>query len=480
MTDQTIAKAHILILDEDQNVQTAVRSVLTTHGYHVTCFQKTSEALQALREDVDHIFDLVFSDIRVPEMDELTFVNQVKQLRPEIPVILMTEFGTLDNAIEAIRSGAFDFLKKPFKTHEVLLSVDRALGHYKILKENRLLSDEILHKWKLDQIIGKSQKMQDVFDLIKRVAHTSATVLITGESGTGKEMIARAIHENGSQKTKPFVAINCAAIPEGLLESELFGHSKGSFTGAHQARKGLFQEADGGTLFLDEIGDMSMGLQAKLLRVLQDKKVKPVGENGYKKVDVRILAATNRSLKASIKQGEFREDLFYRLNVISIEIPPLRDRKEDIILLAQHFLQKYSAIHHATAKRINKMALANLMKYPWPGNIRELENLIERSVVICSGVELQEKDLAFDRVEVDEGFRKPENSEYLTLDEVEMRYIAFILEKTGGKKEEAARILKIDRTTLHRRVSENPTAKPAESPNDSGFFEAINKVTPQS
>lgn len=471
-------KANILILDKDQNVQTAVSSVLTKNGYGVTCFQKVAEALQALKDDAEaHAIDLVFSDIRIPEMDELSFINQVKQIRPEIPIILMTEFGTLDNAIEAIRSGAFDFLKKPFKTHEVLLSVERALDHYKLLEENRLLSNEISHKWKLDQIIGKSQKMQDVFSLIKRVAHTNATVLITGESGTGKEMIARAIHENGSQAGQPFIAINCAAIPEGLLESELFGHARGSFTGAHQARKGLFQEANGGTLFLDEIGDMSMGLQAKLLRVLQDKQVKPVGENAYKKVDVRILAATNRGLKAAIKKGEFREDLFYRLNVISISIPPLRERREDIILLAQHFLRKYSAIHHGTAKRISAGALAELMAETWPGNIRELENLIERSVVICTGTELMQKDLVHDDIELGvepktDDFQKPENSEYLSLGEMEMRYIAFILEQAGGKKEAASKILKIDRTTLHRRMVEHDRQL-EKSPNLNGFFQSI-------
>jgi two-component system response regulator HydG len=302
--------------------------------------------------------------------------------------------------------------------------------------------------------------MQDVFNLIKRVAPTSATVLITGESGTGKEMIARAIHENGSQAGRPFVAINCAAIPEGLLESELFGHSKGAFTGAHQTRKGLFQEADSGTLFLDEIGDMSMALQAKLLRVLQEKKVKPVGESTSKKINVRILAATNKSLKSAISDGKFWEDLFYRLNVIAIDVPPLRERREDIILLAQHFLEKYSATHHGSPRRFSKDALAHLMKQRWPGNIRELENLIERAVIICTGTELQEEDLVLDEAENREDFLKSTDSEYPSLNEIEMRYIAFILNKTDGKKEMAAQILGIDRTTLHRRIGDNHSPGP--------------------
>jgi len=460
--EQVPFKGHILVLDEDQNVHTAVAGVLTDNGYRVASLEKTRDAIDVLRKDSERTIDLIISDIRVPEMNEIDFIKQVKELRPEIPIILMTEFATIDNAISAIRSGAFDFLKKPFKVPEVILSVERALKHYRIVEEHEILAAEVKKRWQLDQIVGKSQKMQDVFSLVKRVAHTTATVLITGESGTGKEMIARAIHENGSQATKPFVAINCAAIPEGLLESELFGHSKGSFTGAHQARKGLFQEADGGTIFLDEIGDMSMGLQAKLLRVLQDKKVKPVGENVYKKINVRILAATNRGLKAAIQKGEFREDLFYRLNVIAIDMPPLRERREDIILLAQHFLSKYTAIHHGSPRRFSQRALAHLMKQIWPGNIRELENLIERAVVICPGVELQEKDLVLDEAENKEIFQKPSDSGYLSLQEIEVRYIGFILDKTGGKKEEAAQILKIDRATLRRRLAESPPHEASE------------------
>ena len=470
-------KGHILILDDDINIQNALSTVLSTHGYHASNFHKAKDVLKAIQHPQLELLpvDLIITDIRLPEMDGLNFITNMKQLGSDIPVIIMTAFGSLEIAIEAIRLGAFDFLKKPFSMPEFLHSIERALSHHKLVVENQVLSEEINRKWQFDQIIGKSQKMLDVFDLIKRIARTTATVLITGESGAGKEMIARAIHQNGPQRDKPFVAINCASIPETLLESELFGHAKGSFTGAHQNRKGLFQEADGGILFLDEIGDMSMVLQAKLLRVLQDKKIKPVGENTYRQVDVRILAATHRDLRQAIKKGQFREDLFYRLNVISISVPPLRERQEDIALLAQHFLRKFSALHHTNTKKFSKGALALLMSQKWPGNIRELENSIERALIISQGTEIQEGDLLIDEAISDDVFPKPASSGYLSLSEVEIRYITFILGKTGGKKERAAQILKIDRTTLHRKIVEHGIHQSqVNDPYD--FCEAINNV----
>lgn len=305
-----------------------------------------------------------------------------------------------------------------------------------------------------DQIIGQSQKMQNVFNIVKRIAHINTTVLITGESGSGKEMIAKAIHQMSSLREHPFVAINCASIPESLLESELFGHTKGAFTGAHQERDGLFHEANGGILFLDEIGDMPMSLQAKLLRILQDKKVKRIGENTYKQVNVRIIAATHCDLKNAIKKNLFREDLFYRLNVISIAVPALRERPEDIMPLAEFFLQKYSLLHHTHTKSFSKAATTALLRKKWHGNIRELENTVERAAVLCTSTEVQENDLFLDEVEIDDEFQKPKDSNYLSLNEVVMRYITFVLSKTGGKKEKAAQILKIDRTTLHRKIVE--------------------------
>jgi DNA-binding NtrC family response regulator len=475
---EQIFKAHILVLDDDQNIQNALSATLSAQGYHVSNFKNASDALEVVRHNTGPLpIDLIISDIRIPEMDGLTFVAKMKQSGTEIPIILMTAFACIETAIQSIRLGAFDFLKKPFTTAELLISVDRALNHRKLVVENRYLSEQINQKWLLSQIVGKSSKMQSLFDLIKRIAPTRATVLISGESGTGKEMVARAIHQNSPLRDKPFIAINCAAIPENLLESELFGHAKGSFTGAHQNRTGLFQEADGGTLFLDEIGDLSLSLQVKLLRVLQDKKIKPVGENTYKQVDVRILAATHRDLKMAIKKEVFREDLYYRLNVITVAIPPLRERQDDIILLAQHFLQKFSALHHISAKRLSKGALAHLTSQKWSGNVRELENAIERAVIISQSAEIQVQDLSIDEVLLVDEFQKPTSSEYLSLNEIEMRYIAFILSKTGGKKEMAARILKIDRTTLHRKVAEYGLlqAKPGDGYE---FCEAINTTTP--
>jgi len=464
-------KGHILILEDDPEIQEALNAVLTTQGYHVSSFQNAKDILEVVeRPKLETLpIDLIITDIRLPEMDGLSFITHMKKLKPEIPIIIMTAFACLETTIQAVRLGAFDFLKKPFSMPELLLSVERALSHHKLVLENQLLSEEVNRKWKFEQVIGKSQKMQEVFDLIKRIAHTTATVLITGESGSGKEMIARAIHQNGPQRDKPFVAINCASIPESLLESELFGHAKGSFTGAHQSRKGLFQEADGGILFLDEIGDMSMSLQAKLLRVLQDKKIKPVGENTYRQVDVRILAATHRNLKSAIKKELFREDLYYRLNVISINIPPLRDRKEDIVLLTQHFLRKFSILHHTSTKKFSKSALSRLMGHKWPGNIRELENSIERATLISKGLEILEEDIEIDdsgvenevsdRNTFEEETQLPVDSGYLSLNDIVVRYITFILDKTGGKKEKAAQILKIDRTTLHRKMVEHDIAQ---------------------
>ena len=399
-------------------------------------------------------FDVVLSDIRLPEMDGLVFVTELRKLEIEIPIILMTAFGSMDVAVKAIRIGAFDFLKKPFDINELFVSVERAISHYRLVTENRYLSAEVNHKWQLDQVIGKSKKMLEVFDLIKRVAPTNAAVLINGESGTGKEVAVKVIHQNSLQADKPFVAVNCAAIPEELLESELFGHAKGSFTGAHQKRLGLFEEADGGTIFLDEIGDMSLGLQAKLLRVLQDKQIKPVGENTYKQVNVRVIAATHRDLRLAIKQGKFREDLFFRLNVISITLPPLREREDDIILLAQHFLRKFSSLHHTGAKNFTKDALGYLMRRHWPGNVRELENTIERAVVLSTGPEIGEKDIKEEEKTAVSDFEKSGTGSYLTLKELEKKYINLILNKTEWKKDKAARILDIDRTTLYRKLND--------------------------
>lgn len=461
MTDTSNVLPNILIVDDNKDIRTALADALSSQGYNVEAFDLATSALAALTNSVKNLsgeevnkFDLIISDVCMPQMDGLEFVTQVKNNHIDIPIILMTAFGELDTAIKAIRLGAFDFLKKPFDISELLLSVERALGHYHLIKENKALSDEIETKWKLDQIVGKSQKMANIFEVIKRVSRTNAGVLILGESGSGKEVIARAIHQNSLNSEKPFVAVNCAAIPTELLESELFGHAKGAFTGAIASRKGLFQEADGGTLFLDEIGDMSMALQAKLLRVLQDRMIKPVGDNQSQQVDVRIIAATHRDLKLAIKQDKFREDLYFRLNVISIHVPALRERPEDISLLAQYFLKKFAAIHHVRIKGFSKSAMTYLTSRTWPGNIRELENAIERAVILCDTQEIQERDLIAEEGTAKYADGRAENGEYLSLRDMERKYICHILKRTGGKKERAARILAIDRTTLYRKLND--------------------------
>ena len=342
MTTTKDVKARIVVIDDEQEMRSLLEDFLSREGYEVNSFSTASAALTALsasgplaptadRGDID----LIISDINMPEMTGLEFTTKLQELRSEIPIILITAFGSIETAIEAMRRGAFHYIVKPFKLTEMSINVERALEHRKLKLDNSALRQEIRRLWSMGGMIGKSPALKAVFDLVQRVAQATANVLITGESGTGKEMVARAIHQNGPRAQKPFVAINCSAIPETLLESELFGHAKGSFTGAIQRKRGMFEEADGGTLFLDEIGDMNVLLQAKLLRVIQEKKVRAVGDNVDKPIDVRIVAATHKDLKAAMKDGRFREDLYYRLSVIPIVIPPLRHRKEDIPLLAE-------------------------------------------------------------------------------------------------------------------------------------------------
>jgi DNA-binding NtrC family response regulator len=334
------------------------------------------------------------------------------------------------------------------------VSVRRALEHRALQRENVVLRQELKQNWAFGGVIGKSSGMKAVFDLVQRVSQATANVLITGESGTGKEMVARAIHENGARAKKPFIAINCTAIPDTLLESELFGHAKGSFTGAIQRKRGLFEEASGGTLFLDEIGDLDVTLQAKLLRVIQEKKVRAVGENIARDVDVRLLAATHKDLKAAMKEGRFREDLYYRLSVIPIVIPPLRERKEDIPLLADYFLKKYSAANGAKIAGFTKKASAKLMSLRWEGNVRELENVIERAVVLSPGPYIDDTDIPSGAEQSAEEFFAGASTDFPTVEQLEKRYIQLILEKTGGRKDKAAQILGMNRRTLYRKERE--------------------------
>jgi len=447
------ALGRVVVVDDDSEMRSLLEDFLRTSGYEVNSFESPIGALKVL-ESQGNQFDLVISDIRMPHMDGFEFVKEIKKFNFELPVVLITAFGSIESAIEAIRLGAYDYVVKPFQLADIQVTIKRAMEYKRLRSENVVLRKEIKQKWGLGDIIGRSDQMQVVFDLVKRVANANANVLIMGESGTGKEVIARAIHEQGARSSGPFVAINCTAIPESLLESELFGHAKGSFTGAGQRKSGLFEEANGGTLFLDEIGDMDPSLQAKLLRVIQERKIRAVGDTQSRDVDVRIIAATHKDLKSAIKDGRFREDLYYRLSVIPIQIPALRHRKKDIPLLAEHFLKKYSATNGIAISGLTDGAVQWLISQPWEGNVRELENVIERSVVLCRGSQIDVDDLPEKEMKDSEDFYANVIRDFPTIEELEKRYMQFILEKTGGRKGRAAQILGINRRTLYRKERE--------------------------
>jgi two-component system, NtrC family, response regulator HydG len=453
-------KGNLVIIDDDREMRSLLEDFFKSEGYLVRSFESASEGVSAILGlgtgalATPICADVVISDINMPGVNGIELATKIHQAKPEVPVILITAFGSIETAIQAMRAGAFDYIVKPFKLAELAVNVERAFRQRHLQIDNQLLRQEVKRSWSFNNIIGKSAAMRSVFDLAQRVAQANANVLITGESGTGKEMVARAIHETGPRKTKPFVAINCTAIPDTLLESELFGHAKGSFTGAIQRKKGLFEEAHEGTLFLDEIGDMDLVLQSKLLRVIQEKKVRAVGDNNSKDVDVRIIAATHKDLKAAIKEGKFREDLFYRLAVIPVQIPSLRERKEDIPILAEYFLRKYSAANGSQVRTISSEAMQKLMHLKWEGNVRELENVIERAVVLCRGNQIEGADLPAGEDVTPEKFFADATGELPTLTSLEQKYIELVLEKTGGRKDRAAGILGINRRTLYRKERE--------------------------
>ncbi len=457
-------KHKIVIIDDDLTILNLLEGYLKNQGYEVICFQSAIESLQAFSPDGTLSLDtneieVVISDVKMPHMDGLEFTVKLLELRKDIPIILMTAFGCIETAVEAIRMGAFNYIIKPFKLVEFLVNIERAMAHRKLNSDNTTLRKELSHSHSMENMIGKSREMQVVFDLINRVAKVNTTVLITGESGTGKELVARAIHQKSERSQKPFIAINCAAIPETLLESELFGHSKGAFTGANQRKIGLFEEAEGGTLFLDEIGDMNMNLQAKLLRVIQEKQVRAVGENTSRDLDVRIITATHKNLRQAIKEDRFREDLFYRLNIIQIEIPPLRDRKEDIPALAEYFLKKYSATNKVNVKGFTKKAMLKLVSLRWDGNVRELANAIERASILCASTQIDEQDIPSPYE--DNLFLQNSAKDFPTLDLLERRYVELVLDKTGYRKDKAAEILGINRRTLYRKEQEYGLSSPS-------------------
>jgi DNA-binding NtrC family response regulator len=460
-------KPKLVVIDDDPDVQDLLVGFFRPKGYDLVTFDDAEEALKAISSTEDFC-DVIISDLRLPKMSGVELTTALLEKGITTPLVIMTAHRSAEVALEAIEAGAYDFVVKPLHFPQLQVSVERALHFNKIREENQVLRAVVQGNdtGPMQGIIGKSPKFLRALDLAKRVANSSAHVLVTGESGTGKEVVAKAIHAFGSRKKGPFVAINCSAIPENLLEAELFGYAKGAFTGAVEKRIGLFEEAIGGTLFLDEIGDLSLPLQAKLLRVLQDKKIKRLGENQTRTVDVRVVSATHKNLRQEVIENRFREDLFFRLNVIPITLPPLRERKEDVMPLSEYFLKKHAALNRVNVKGFSKGAAEFLLKNPWKGNVRELENVIERAVVLSKGPQIDLPDLNFEEDIAEErktsvDFMDGENQRFvvaddkiLPLDELINKYIVYALSLNQGAKDRTAKDLGVDRKTLYRRVRE--------------------------
>jgi DNA-binding NtrC family response regulator len=451
---------NVLVVDDEVEMLTLLRNYLTREGYEVKTAPSAETALQLVEEQD---FDVVLTDLRMRGMDGLGLLREINQKRPETQVVLMTAFGGIDTAIEAIKAGAYHFIAKPVKLPEVGALIHKAFTERDLRRENRQLRQAIEERYTFGQLLGKSAVMQRLFGLLERLTATSSTVLIQGDSGTGKELVARALHYNSSRRRYPFVPINCAAMPEGLLESELFGHTKGAFTGAQISRRGLFLEATRGTIFLDEIGEMPMGMQAKLLRVLEQRQIRPVGSDRETTVDVRVLAATNQDLQNAVSEGRFREDLYYRLKVMVIHVPPLREHPEDIPLLAETFLHRYIANHELSERRFTRAALHQMEQYQWPGNVRELSHVIERAVTLCDGEWIDVDDLGLNN----HGALSPTSRaqagpisgsslsgmptfDTFNLDEITRQVVVAALEKTRGHKSKAASLLGVHPRTLTR------------------------------
>jgi two-component system response regulator AtoC len=448
MTEQP----RLLVVDDERDMCELLELGLRKRGYQVTWRTDGEEAF-ALLDTQD--FDAVITDLNMKRMGGIDLCTRIVANRTDLPVIVLTAFGSLETAVAAMRAGAYDFVTKPVELDALAMSLRRALDTRELRAEVRRLKQVVADTRRFDEMIGASAAMQKVFALIDQVAETDATVLITGESGTGKEMVARALHKRSKRAAGPFIAINCAAMPESLLESELFGHAKGAFTDAKASRPGLFAQASGGTLFLDEIGEMSLALQPKLLRALQERRVRPVGGETEVDFDVRLVAATNRDLEEMVENKHFREDLFYRINVIHVPLPPLRARGGDVLVLAQHFVQHYAAVFDKKVAGLSSAAAERISAYAWPGNVRELQNCVERAVALARFEEVAVEDLpekirAYSKSHVVIATDDP--TDLVPLEEVEKRYILRVLEAHGGNRTEAAKTLGLDRKTLYRKL----------------------------
>jgi DNA-binding NtrC family response regulator len=440
----------ILVAEDEDLMRAIIERLLEDSGYRVAAVASAEEALEAFAaEDVA----VTLTDIRMAGMDGLALLDRIKDIDPEALVVVMTAYSSVDSAVAALRKGAYDYITKPFVNEDLLQSVKNALRQRELFRENRALRRELDRRYSFSEIIGTSESLQQVFRLVEKVASTNTNILVYGESGTGKELVARAIHHNSPRSMRPFVAINCGALPETLLESELFGHTKGAFTGATTARPGLFRSAEGGTVFLDEIGEISQALQVRLLRAVQEHEVTPLGSSAPARFDARIICATNRDLEREVTEGRFREDLFYRLNVIELHLPPLRERREDIPLLTRHFIKRTAREQGQVEKTIEPAAMTALINYNWPGNVRELQNAIERAFTL-SGESIDPDSLP-PRVRAAAGtepaVRDPDGLRP-TLAEVERRYILDTLASVNQDKTRAANVLGIDLSTLYRKL----------------------------
>lgn len=438
-------KANILIIDDDETILDSCTQVLLKAGYSVKGARDGEEGLKLFKSESFH---MVLLDLKLPGSDGIEVLGHIKTENPETPVIIMTGYASVESAVGAMKQGAFDYMAKPFSPKELRVNIRKALNNRKMLMENLYLRKELEAKIEFDLVVGKSEAMEAVLDVVKKVSPSESTVLISGESGTGKEILAREIHKHSLRRDGPYVVVDCGALVETLFESELFGHVRGSFTGAYETKHGRFELANGGTVFLDEISNISLNIQAKLLRVIQEKEVTRVGSARSIKIDVRIIAATHEDLAVAVKGGKFREDLFYRLSVVPIHVPPLRERKEDIPLLVDHFLLKYNKRAKKNIQSVSPQILEALRAYDWPGNIRELENTIERAIVLTRNDQLGLEDLIYHGIGSGLSFLEPVGGKYKTLDEIEKEYIKAVIRAHHGNKSKTAKILSIDRKTL--------------------------------
>ncbi|UJS20189.1 MAG: sigma-54 dependent transcriptional regulator [Candidatus Brocadia sp.] len=471
MPSRSNMKNNILIVDDEKLMRVSLEDKLRREGYTVTSL---SNAIEGLRVMQSENFDAVITDLRLPKMDGIEFLKEIKKSSPDTVVIIMTAYGSIENAVMAMKEGAYDYVTKPFSLEELIIKLQKALRHKDVVAENLLLKQQILSQYGYDNMIGKCDAMKHVFEMINIVSHRDTTVLIQGESGTGKELTAGAIHYNSPRKDSPFIKLSCAALNKEILESELFGHEKGAFTSAIKMRRGRFELANGGTIFLDDVDDIPLEMQVKLLRVLQEREFERVGGEEAIAVNVRVICATKRDLKKLVRERRFREDLYYRLHVVIIHLPPLRERKEDIPLLVNYFMKKYAAQQHAAVHSVSQEALWLLSRYHWPGNIRELENAMEHAIAFCTSGEIMTKDLP-------ENVREEETPSGLfslelstidsldlqdTLSHAERKLLLWAYQKTQGNQVRMSEILRIPRTTLQNKLIKHNIAKTTPSAND--------------